>query len=143
MKQLILALAAALSLTACMAGPQAGGHRDRYFDAHSQWDKLGQRWIDGQVDKDRIEVHRSERYTHIRIVVESSAIELRDMTIDFGNGETWTVPTKLVFEGNSTSRDIELPGGLRHIERIEFVSANLQNGGRAMVEVWGLGAGST
>jgi hypothetical protein len=45
-----------------------------------------------------------------------------------------------VFGQGSTSRQIDLPGGLRHIERVELVSGNLPGGGRAQIEVWGLGA---
>ncbi|HTL32646.1 MAG TPA: hypothetical protein VL326_05960 [Kofleriaceae bacterium] len=146
MKQLALSLAlslsAALSLTACVAGPVAGMQRDRAFDASSKWDKLGQRWVDGVADRDRIEVHRGERYSHIRLVVESSSIELHDLVITFENGQQYSPPTRFIFEGGSTSRDIELPGGLRNIARVEFKSGNT-TGGRAMVEVWGLGAGTT
>ncbi|HTL32645.1 MAG TPA: hypothetical protein VL326_05955, partial [Kofleriaceae bacterium] len=113
MKKLILSLAAALSLTAVAATPVAAGpNPDRQFDHASKWDKLGQRRVDGQAEKDRIEVRRNERYSTIRLVVERSGIELHDLVITFENGQKYSPPTRLIFDGNSTSRDIALPGGL-------------------------------
>jgi len=142
MKKLILSLATALSLSAIVAGPAAAGpNPDRQFDHASKWDKLGQRRVDGQAEKDRIDVHRTERYSTIRLVVENSGIELHNITIYFANGQSWSPDTRLVFNGGSTWRDIQLPGGLRQIQRIEFVSS--KRGGSPMVEVWGLGAGKT
>ncbi|MBA3502523.1 MAG: hypothetical protein H0T65_19325 [Deltaproteobacteria bacterium] len=144
-----------MSLTACTvqsrpapAGPAGPSERrddrgDRAFDRNSQWDKLGERWVNGRVDRDMIAVQRRERYSKIKIVVEHSALELHDIVIHFGNGEVFSPGARLIFGEGSTSREIDLPGGLRHIERIELVSGNLPGGGRAQVEVWGLGGRST
>ena len=146
----ITCLALALSLAACtvQSRPARPTERrddrsDRAFDRHSQWDKLGERWVQGRVDRDMIPVHRRERYSKIKIVVEHSALELYDVVIHFGNGEVYSPGTRLIFGEGSGSREIDLPGGLRHIERIELVSGNLPGGGRAQVEVWGLGGRPT
>ncbi len=116
---------------------------DRAFDRNSQWDKLGERWVNGRIDRDMIPVQRRERYSRIRIVVEHSALELQDIVIHFGNGEVYSPGTRLIFGEGAASREIDLPGGLRHIERIELVSGNLPGGGKAQVEVWGLGGRSS
>ena len=128
-------LALALSLAACTvqsrpapAGPseRRDDRGDRAFDRNSQWDKLGERWVNGRIDRDVIPVQRRERYSRIRIVVEHSALELHDVVIHFGNGEVFSPGTRLIFGQGSTSREIDLPGG-----------------GRAQVEVWGLGGRPT
>lgn len=145
----LLASALALSLTACVAqAPRTAPERvdrpnDRAFDRNSQWDKLGERWVNGRIDRDVIPVHRRERYSKIKIVVEHSSMELHDVVIHFGNGEVYSPGARLIFGEGSVSREIDLPGGLRHIERIELVSGNLPGGGRAQVEVWGLGGRPT
>ncbi len=112
---------------------------DRQFDRNSKWDKLGERWVDGRVDRDVVAVGRRERYQRIMLVVEHSAVELFDVVIVFGNGEVYSPGTRLIFGEGTTSREIDLPGNARHIERIEFRYGNLPGGGRAQVEVWGLG----
>jgi hypothetical protein len=133
--------------TASPGPPRPSEHRDdradRRFDRQSQWDKLGERWVDGRIDRDMIPVQRRERYSRIKIVVEHSALELHDIVIHFGNGEVYSPGTRLMFGEGATSREIDLPGGLRHIERIELVSGNLPGGGRAQIEVWGLGGRPT
>lgn len=148
----------ALLLASCVAsapppppaqpGPPGPSERrddraDRRLDRNSQWDKLGERWVDGRIDRDVIAVQRRERYSRIKIVVEHSALELHEVIIHFGNGEVYNPGTRLIFGEGATSREIDLPGGLRHIERIELVSGNLPGGGRAQIEVWGLGGRPT
>src|SRR6188768_1078025 len=119
----IACLALAFSLSACVAqsrpatAPERYDNRsDRQFDRNSQWDKLGERWVNGRIDRDVIHVHRRERYSRIKIVVEHSAMELYDVVIHFGNGEVYSPGTRLIFGEGGVSREIELPGGLRHIE---------------------------
>ena len=124
-------------------GERRDDRRDAHFDAQSPWDKLGERWVDGQVDHDVVPVMRRERYSKLKLVVEHSAVEIWDVVIVFGNGEVFQPGTRLVFGQGTTSREIDLPGNNRHIERIEFKYGNLPGGGRAQVEVWGLGARPT
>lgn len=149
MKTILVALVIASLTTACAVQqrPRPAERRndraDAQFDAHSKWDKLGERWVDGKVDRDVIPVGRRERYSSIKLVVEHSDVEIFDVVVVFGNGETFSPGTRLVFGQGTTSRVIDLPGALRHIERIEFRYGNLPGGGRAQVEVWGLGGRPT
>jgi hypothetical protein len=145
-----IALLIAVVSTACVvhSRPPRNAERrddrqDRHFDRNSQWDKLGERWVDGRVDRDVVAVQRRERYQRIMLVVEHSAVELYDVVIVFGNGEVYSPGTRLTFGQGSTSREINLPGNARHIERVEFRYGNLPGGGKAQVEVWGFGNRST
>lgn len=102
------------------------------------FEKLGERTIDGKIDRDRIGVGRADgRFKRIAIVVEESAAEIFDVEITFGDGDVLRVPTRLVFDRNTRSRVIDLPGGERVIRHVDFKYGNLPGGGRAHVELWG------
>jgi hypothetical protein len=147
---LLLVASLVASLGACVVrtapGPRGTAvaerrddRRDAIVDASSAWDKLGERWVNGRADRDIIHVGRREgRFHKIQLVVEHSALEMFDVRVVFGDGSTYSPPTRLVFEPSSTSRVIDLPGGARVIRRVEFRYGNLPGGGRAQVELWGV-----
>lgn len=112
---------------------------DANFDANSQWDKLAEYWINGRVSKDIIKVGKHEQYTKLRFVVEHSDLVIQDFAVVFRNGEVFEPKTRMVFAQNSTSSVIDLPGNARYIDHIELRTGNLPGGGRAQIEVWGLG----
>ncbi len=145
----------AFSLGACVvrtapahAGPGPRGtavaerrddRRDTIADAHSRWDKLGERWVNGRADRDIIHVGRREgRFHRLQIVVEHSALELYDLRVVFADGSVFSPSTRLAFGPRSKSRVIDLPGRGRVIRRVEVRYGNLPGGGRAQVELWGL-----
>jgi hypothetical protein len=70
------------------------------------------------------------------VVVERAPIELFDMVVTFGNNERWEARTRLVFGRDTTSRNIDLPGGARFIKRVDFRYGNLVGGAQAKVELW-------
>lgn len=129
-----------------VAPPPPNGERrddaqDRRFDRSSDWDKLGERWVEGRVDRDTIKIGKKrDRYKAVAIVVEHSALEMFDMVIHFGDGTTFSPNLRLVFSQNSRSRVIDLPGGARNIDKVVFRYGNLPGGGKAQVELWGLDA---
>lgn len=140
---------ASLCLGACVAhagpGPRARAaerrddRRDADVDAHSRWDKLGERWVNGRADRDTIHVGRRDgRFRKLQVVVEHSALEMFDVRVVFADGSTYSPPTRMVFARNTKSRVIDLPGGARVIRRVEFRYGNLPGGGRAQVELWGV-----
>jgi len=99
---------------------------------------LGERTVNGGVDHDVIHVGRKDGQFHeIMVVVERAPIEMFDLVVTFGNGERFEPKTRLVFGPDSTSRNIDLPGGARYIKRVEFRYGNLAGGVNAKVELWG------
>jgi hypothetical protein len=103
----------------------------------AKWEKLGERVVDGKVDKDTIAVGRDDgRFSEIQIRVEGSALEMFNVVVTFGDGESFSPPTRLVFGKGTNSRAIDLPGGKRVIKKVEFKYGNLPGGGRARVELW-------
>ena len=134
-----IALVLVIAATACGAQSQRTDRQlDRQFDRESPWDKLGERWVDGRVDRDVMPVWRRGPYHRIKLVVENSAVELWDLVVVFGNGEVFSPGTRMIFGAGTTSREIDLPGDGRFIQRIEFRYGNLPGGGRAQLEVWGV-----
>ena len=114
---------------------------DRQFDKRSDWDKLGERWVEGRVDRDTIKVGKKDgKFVALAVVVEASAIEMYDMVVTFGDGSTWSPSMRWVFGQGTTSRVIDLPGDARWIKKVEFRYGNLAGGGKAQVELWGLDA---
>jgi hypothetical protein len=106
-------------------------------DTHADWVKLGERWVDGGRDRDVIAVGAREgRYRRIMIVVESSALEMHDVVVHFGDGTAFSPRTRHVFAANTRSHVIDLPGTERVISNVEFRYGNLPGGGRAQAELW-------
>jgi len=102
------------------------------------WVKLGERTVNGRVDKDTITVGRDEgKYTKLTVVVEKSDIELLDFEVVFANGEKFNPGVRHYFKENSRTRVIDLPGNERIIKTINLKYKNLPGGGSATVEVWG------
>lgn len=105
---------------------------------HAGWEKLGQREVHGQVEHDVVEVGRAEgRFKMLLIEVKDAPIELFDVIVTFGDGERFEPKTRLVFDTNTRSREIALPGGERIIKRIDFKMSGLAHGAQARVEVFG------
>lgn len=100
------------------------------------WKPLGQREVDGKADRDALTVDDGA-YTAIQLKVENSSLVMSDVKIVFNNGESFDPNVRLVFDQNTKSRVIDLPGNKRGIRRIEFKYGNLPGGGRAKVEVSG------
>jgi hypothetical protein len=109
----------------------------RASPSRADWNKLGERWVDGTRDRDVIRVGaRDGAYRRIMIVVENSALEMHDVVVHFGDGTSFSPPTRHVFAANTRSHVIDLPGTRRDIQSIEFRYGNLPGGGRAQAEVW-------
>jgi hypothetical protein len=102
------------------------------------WVKLGEREVNGKVDRDRIEVGAHDgKFTKLTLYVEKSDLEMLDFEITFGNNERFHPEVRHVFREGSRTRVVDLPGDERTIKTIDLKYKNLPGGGRARVEVWG------
>jgi len=101
------------------------------------WKKLGERSVNGRVDKDRITVARVKgKFEKLAIVVLDSDLELLDFDVKFGKGEPWNPNVKHVFKEGQRSRELDFPGGDRVIKWIDLKYANIAGGGKAKVQIW-------
>ena len=125
-----LTLVSLILLAACIAG--AAQSPDR-------WELVGQREVDFRNDHDQIDVGRSEgRYRQIEVRVKNAPIEVYDMVVTFGNGETFKPKLRHKFAGGTGSRIIDLPGERRTIKRIDFNYKSInRREGKGTVEVRG------
>ena len=104
------------------------------------WVFLGDRWVagNGQIVHEGIGGLRADgAYSQIRLVIRNAPVQMDDFWITFGDNQTWRPGTALTFGPGSETRDIPLPGGLRHLRRVDFVFNNFPGNGRARVELWG------
>jgi hypothetical protein len=86
------------------------------------WELLGRKDVSFLVDHDTLDVGRYEgRFRELKIVVDGAPVEIRDIRVTFGDGETFHPATRLEFGPGSESRAIDLPGGNRVIRKIDFV----------------------
>ena len=111
--------------------------REYRGDPRADWNKLGERWVDGAHDRDVIFVGARDRaYGRIMIVVEHSALEMDNVVVHFADGTAFAPQTRHVFAANTRSHVIDLPGSWRAIQSVEFRYGNLPGGGRAQAELW-------
>jgi hypothetical protein len=102
------------------------------------WTMLGERTIEGRVDRDRIDVGRYEgRFNKLTLVVHDSDLELLDFKITFGDRTTYEPRTSHYFREGQRTRVIDLPPNGGIIRSIDLKYRNLPGGGRARVQVWG------
>jgi hypothetical protein len=110
---------------------------DRREHAPGDWERLGERTVDGARDRDVITVGaKAGSFRKIMIVVEHSAVELHDVVVNFSDGTHFSPQTRLVLEPASRTGVIDLPGAARVIRTVEFRYGNLPGGGRAEVQLW-------
>ena len=120
-----------------IANERHNDRADARVEARTGWDKLGERVVNGGVDRDVIPVGRADgKFSQITIVVEHSSLEMFDIIVRFGDGSEFSPQVRHVFGENTRSRVIDLPGGRRVIRSVEFRYGNLPGGGRAQVELW-------
>ena len=130
--------ALAVNVTGCVVHVQgAKGDRGDAAMRSEGWEKLGERKVNGAADTDAILVGRSEgRFSKLMIVVEKSALEMYDVEIEFLDGSIYSPKTRHVFDENTHSAAIDLPGDQRGIKKVTFKYGNVAGGGAAQLELW-------
>jgi hypothetical protein len=105
------------------------------------WEPLGSRRVSFAVDRDVIDVGMREgAFDAIRIEVGGGTLEMYNIRLTFGNGDTWSPDTRVLFRQGSWSRLIDLPGPARAVRKIEFWYRSRLRRGQATVRVFGRSA---
>lgn len=126
-----------LSVTACVVHEAAPARPAEAHAMRNGFNYLGERTVNGGLDHDVIHVGRQDgKFHEIMVVAERAPVEIYDLVVTFGNGERYEPHTRLVFGPDSTSRNIDLPGGGRFIKRVDFRYGNMVAGANAKVEIW-------
>jgi hypothetical protein len=129
-------LLTAVLLTGCAPAPAAPQPTPAV--ARGDWELLGARRVSFRAEKDVIGVTAREGlFTAIKLEVEGGTLEMYNVRITFGDGETFSPETRFVFREGTWSRTIDLPGKARVIRKIEFWYRSELKRGRATVRVYG------
>lgn len=114
-----------------------GGQADHHH--RDDWRRLGQRQVSFRAERDAISGLGDGRFHQLMLVVKDADLEMFDVRVVFGNGESFSPPTRLHFGADSRSRVIDLPGDARVVRRVEFAYKSVRGGGdgRATIEVFG------
>jgi hypothetical protein len=133
-------LGAALSALACTAliTPDAMAQRR---DRGQDWVQLGCQQVSFRGrDHDTIRVGRRDgRFRAIRLAARGNDIEMRRLTVVYGNGNPDQLDVQRVIRGGSKTEALDLKGRDRAIERIDMVYRQRDDfPGRATVCVEGL-----
>lgn len=108
------------------------------FTIIENWHFIGDKWAAFGPDRDVLRVGGNDAYRQIKIRVTNGPLRIEDMDIYFENGEKMNVVLKNIFRAGQESRVIDLPGGIRKLDRIEFLYSTIGRArGRARVAVWG------
>jgi hypothetical protein len=114
-------------------GPPAGAGWDS-----RGWTMLGEQTVNSnREDTDKIRVSRwDDKFRKLTVVVLDSDLEMIDLSVKMKHGPPFHPEVNAFFRENTRTRVIDLPGGQREIQWIEFKYRNLPGGGRARVQVW-------
>ena len=103
-----------------------------------RWEKLGERKVDRQVDRDEIFVTAREGvFSKIKLIVRRSAINMHRCVVHFRNGGTQEVDIRNNIPAGGETRVIDIDGNRRIITKVVFWydTKGLQD--KAVVELWG------
>jgi hypothetical protein len=107
----------------------SGNAPGRQPEAQGGWQFLGERNVDFKAERDTIRVTASEgRFRRIQLRIKNRAIKLHDLKVTFGNGETFDVQVRKVFQKGEETRAIDLPGGARVIRSVSMVYDSVNPG---------------
>jgi hypothetical protein len=136
MKKLLVLAAFAMSLSACFTlTPRPP------LTPPANSVALGERTVDFRADHDEINVGNADGlFRSLYFVVEKNDIELLNLTIVYGNGEREKIDMRLMFNEGSRSRLVDLQGGKRRIQSIQFNyrTVGTWQDGKAHVIVYGV-----
>ncbi|MGE0431728.1 MAG: hypothetical protein AB7K09_06625 [Planctomycetota bacterium] len=128
--RIAVALIALLAIAPAVALAQPG-----------DWKKLGEKKVGFGVDRDVIDVNEDALFRKIRLRVQDSDIEIVDLKVHFRNGDTEDVAVREKLKDGSMTRIIDLPGAVRHIEKVTLIyrtDGPPRPRARATVQLFGL-----
>ena len=109
------------------------------FKAPGGWEKLGEKKVDYKIDRDVINVsYRDGTFKKLRFVVTKGSLNMHNCVVHFANGEEQDINLKHDFTRGSLSREIDLQGNNRFIDKITFwYDTKGYSNNKAELAVWG------
>jgi hypothetical protein len=121
MRTLLLAAATAAA-TLAIAAP-AGAQRNN-------WRTIAYTTVGAGTDRDVINVRGNNRYREVRLCSFNAPIRMRDFDIRFDNGGRQDVRVRQRIGAGACTRNVDLEGNRRDIERIRLIYERLARGAR-------------
>ncbi len=105
----------------------------------SGWRFIADKWVNFSLDRDVIQFGDiKDDFRYLKLRVTDAPLRMYNMKVYFDNGEVQDVPIKSLLRQGAESRIIELRGGLRHLNKIEFwYETKGRAKGHARIAVWG------
>lgn len=103
------------------------------------WQLLGEQEVNFNTDRDRFDVRRrAGPFRELRVEVRDAPIEIREMVVTFGDGQTFRPNIHARFREGHGSHVIDLPGKRRSVDGVEFVYRSINpRKGRGRVLLYG------
>jgi hypothetical protein len=102
------------------------------------WSFIGDKIAAYGTDRDVLTVTGNDAFRKIKLRITGAPLHIIDMDVYFENGTKQNVELRKKFAEGSESRVIDFPGGMRRIQRIEFLYETIGFiHGKARVAVWG------
>src|SRR5689334_13535231 len=104
-----------------------------------EWFFLGDKTVGFGVDHDVIHIGNwKDDVRQIKLKVADGPMKMYNMKVYVDNGSVQDIPLRNRFNQGSESRVIDLDGGLRHLDKIEFwYETKGFARGRSRVAIWG------
>lgn len=107
--------------------------------ASAQWREIGSKEVDYNVDHDTMNITAMKGdFRRIRIGVSRAPVRFIRVVLTYGNGRTQEIPIRSLIRAGGFSRNIDLQGRERVINKVEFwyESASLRRQ-KAVVTLYG------
>jgi hypothetical protein len=104
---------------------------------YSRWEQIGNAYVDGRMDHDRILVNRRESFRALQLGIRGGAIEFQRVVVHFENGADHELDIRERIPDRGKTRVIDLPGERRRIRSVEFWYSKDQWRTRPHVNLWG------
>lgn len=105
----------------------------------ADWKFIGDKWVSYGVDHDVIHLGDiKDEFRQLKIRVTDAPLRIADLKVHFDNGSVQDVAIRSNIKPGGESRVIDLDGGLRRLDKLEFWYSTIGKAkGKARVAVWG------
>jgi hypothetical protein len=119
--RLVLGLLFILSVGGAVSAQRPSRWASNTPQTYGRWTYLGQAYVNGRGDRDRISVGRGRgRFQRIQIRVDRAPIEFYRVVVHYGNGRSEEVDVRQRIPAGGQTRAIDLRGDERAIDSVEF-----------------------